>query len=98
MDQTDYWVVGFTDGSLDYSATCIYIISASKTDSNCKAQLITTATKIAIHNISDEILVLSNETFASTMGADLLLNVTTIMTQLAIPVKTVSYFVMQFQH
>ena len=57
MDQTDYWVVGFTDESLDYSAACIYIISASKTNSNCKAQLVTTATKIAIHNISDEISV-----------------------------------------
>ena len=28
MDQTDFWIVGFTDGSLDYSSACIYIISA----------------------------------------------------------------------
>ena len=30
LDQTSYWLVGFTDGSLDYSAACIYLKSASK--------------------------------------------------------------------
>ena len=52
LDQTSYWLVGFTDGSLEYSAACIYLISASKANSDCKVQLITTATKILNHKIA----------------------------------------------
>ena len=28
LSQTSYWLVGFTDGSLEYSTACIYLISA----------------------------------------------------------------------
>ena len=28
LDQTNYWLVAFTDGSQEYSAACIYLISA----------------------------------------------------------------------
>ena len=46
LDQTAFWIIGFMDGSLDYSAACIYLISASKVNTDCKAQLITTPQKL----------------------------------------------------
>ena len=87
LDQTSYWLVGFTDGSLDYSAACIYLISALKANSDWKVQLITTATKIANHNVSTEVSVPRNETMGFQLGAELLLNITSIMIELAIPIS-----------
>ena len=85
MIRLGFWLVGFTDGILDYSAACIYLISASKVNSDCKAQLITTATKIASHNASTKISVPCNETQG--LGAEQLLNITSIMTELVIPIS-----------
>ena len=87
LHQTAFWIIGFTDDSLDYSAACIYLISASKVNTDCKAQLITTTSKIATHNIATEVSVPHNETQEFQMGAELLLNITTIMTELAIPIS-----------
>ena len=49
LDNTNYWLVGFTDGSQDYSAACIYLVSASKSNSDCKTQLVMSATQITTH-------------------------------------------------
>ena len=86
LDHTNYWLVGFTDGSQDYSAACIYLVSASKSNSDCKTQLVTSATQITTHKTPTDSTVPWHETIALQMGTDMLLHITSIMSELQIPI------------
>ena len=86
LDQTSCWLVGFTDGSLEFRAACIYLISASKANFDCKVQLLTTATKITNHKVPTNVTVPQHETIRFQMGAEMLLNITSVITELAIPI------------
>ena len=86
LSQTSYWLSNFSDGSLEYSAVCIYLISASKANFDCKVQLLSTATKITNHKVPTNVTVPWHETIGFQMGAEMLLNIMSLMTELAIPI------------
>ena len=55
-------------------------------NSDCKVQLVMSATKITNHKSPTDITVPQHETIAFQMGAEMLLNITSIMSELHIPI------------
>ena len=64
-EETRYYLIGFADGALDFAASLIYILSASKHDSRCKAQIVSAATKLMSEaKTSEEVSIPKAETYA----------------------------------
>ena len=59
-------------------------ISASKSNSDCKTQLVTSATQITTHKTPTDSTVPRHETSAFQRGANMLLHITSIMSELQI--------------
>ena len=72
---------------LNNKVLLIYLIPASKTNSDCKVQLITTATKISNNKIATDVTGPCHETIGFLIGTELLLNIMSIMLELAIPIS-----------
>ena len=64
MDDTRYYLICFVDGALDFASSAVYILSASRHSSLCKAQILTAATKLMSEEVTDETSVPKNETYS----------------------------------
>ena len=89
LKNLDLYLVGFSDGSPDYSTACLYLISAHWHTTKSKVQLLITASKIQTYRDSDPIITVpKNESYAVFQCSSLLLKVAQIMQSLGLTVKT----------
>ena len=91
QDKTNYWLVIFCDGALDFSASMAYVVSHSTVNDDCKAQLITVQTELQTEML-EEVSIPRNETYAFYMGTLLLVKIATIMEKLQIPIHKAIVF------
>ena len=93
LEETRYYLIGFADGALDFAASLIYILSASKHDSRCKAQIISAATKLMSEaKTSEEVSIPKAETYAMFLCSIQLHRVAHLMHQADIPIHRVILF------
>ena len=46
LDDVEFYLVAFSNGSQDFSASCLYIVTLHKFNDTCTVQLVTTSSKI----------------------------------------------------
>ena len=93
LHDLDLHLVGFGDGSLDFSIACIYLISAHQHSAKSKVQLITMVSKM--HTYKETQLTATvprNESYAALQCSVLLLKVAQIMKSLELPVNNAILF------
>ena len=60
----DFYIVAFSDVSIDFSTACVYVISLHRFLDTCKVQLIMTSSKIQNVKMAESIMMVpQNETF-----------------------------------
>ena len=93
IENLEFYIAAFSDGSVDFSAACMYIISLDKVQNTSSVQLITTSSKIQNLKTDSIITVPQNETYASWLGSEILLRVCEIMSELKLPIKKTFLFI-----
>ena len=86
LEDTRYYLICLKDGALDYASNVAYILSASKTDNKCKAQVIFAASKLMSEAITHEVSILKNETYALFQGSILRQKIAHIMQKVDVPI------------
>ena len=94
LSNLDFYIIAFSDGSADFSAACLYLISADRHSDICKTQLITTSSKIQTFKENDHIsTVPQNETYAGWIGSIISFKILEIMQKMDLPVKRAILFI-----
>ena len=76
LSNLDFYLVGFSDSSDDFSTACVYIISANKKSNKSKVQLVTTVSKIQSYNVSEHVNTIpQNETYSAYQCSYIMLKV-----------------------
>ena len=97
--EIDTYFVCFTDVSDCFSCSCIYLITAAKNSNYCKAQFLTSSSKLQgsskCETKQDDVLesVPKYECYAFLMGTNQLLKVTELMLKQDLPISRVIIFV-----
>ena len=93
LEETRYYLIGFSDGALDFAASLVFVLSASRHDSKCKAQIISAATKLmSEEKNSEEVSIPKAETYAMFLCSIQLHKVAHLMHQAGIPIQRVILF------
>ena len=93
IENLDFYLIAFSDGSLDFSSSCLYIISLHKFEDTSTVQLVTTSSKIQNLRSDSLVMVPHNETYASWLASEILFKVCEIMAELKLPIKRTFLFI-----
>ena len=93
LEDTKYYLIGFADGTLDFASSLVYIVSASRNNSKCKAQIISAASKLMSDTkAAEEVSIPKAETYAMFLCSIQLHRVAHLMHQADIPIHRVIFF------
>ena len=99
LSNLDIYIVACSDASELFSASCLYLICASKDSNISKTQLITSCSKLQapkeqVSENEDHIAsVPKNETYAAYLASTLMLKFVEIMQKQDIPIKQIFLFI-----
>ena len=91
LQQMENLLIAFSDGSLHFSTSCVYIISINKITNECKTTLINTHCKISDQTKAGQLLssIPRKESHGQLLACDAMLRIAKLMKELDIPLSKV---------